>query len=83
MAVDVSELETGDKTILVLGNEGSGLRHLVAKACSRHVMIEQAGAAADGGSLNVHSRYTSNVDSLNVSVAGAILMHACCRQTRS
>ena len=82
-AVDVNELETGDKTILVLGNEGSGLRHLVAKACSRHVMIEQAGAGADGGSLNVHSQYTSHVDSLNVSVAGAILMHACCRQTRS
>lgn len=53
--------------ILVLGNEGMGLRPLVLKACSRHIMISPSQTDKSG---------SSSVDSLNVSVAGAILMHA-------
>ena len=69
-AVDVNGLETGPRSILVLGNEGAGLRSLVSKACTRHVMIAQGG--------HPDARHSSHVDSLNVSVAGAILMHRLC-----
>ena len=50
-------------TVLVLGNEGHGVRTNVARACDIQVRIEGGG---EGG---------GEVDSLNVSVTGGILMH--------
>ena len=54
----------------IAADNGAGLRSLVSKACTRHVMIAQGG--------HPDARHSSHVDSLNVSVAGAILMHRLC-----
>ncbi len=52
-----------DKTAIILGNEGQGLRRLVKERCDKLVSIAGAGP----------------VESLNVSAAAAILMYAICR----
>jgi 21S rRNA (GM2251-2'-O)-methyltransferase len=54
-------------TLLVLGSEGAGLRPLVAAACGRTVAVA-GGGRADPSALGA-------VDSLNVSVAAAVLLH--------
>lgn len=66
-SVAPSELAHDAPTVLVLGSEGKGLRTNVLRACSSLVRIPRgAGAAAvDDAAL---------VDSLNVSVAGGILL---------
>ena len=51
--------------LLVMGNEGSGLRTNVRRACNRLVAIPAGINKAQG------------VDSLNVSVAAGILIHRC------
>ena len=53
-------------TVLVMGNEGKGMRNLVERACEGFVMIE------GGGEANVEG---GGVDSLNVSVTAGILMN--------
>jgi 21S rRNA (GM2251-2'-O)-methyltransferase len=54
-------------TLLVLGSEGHGLRTLVAKACTEFVRIPSgAGDDAEEGG--------ADVDSLNVSVTGGIIL---------
>ncbi len=50
-----------DKQILVLGNEESGISRLVSEACDRMISIESG---------------PENLESLNVSVAGGILINA-------
>lgn len=50
-----------EPTVLVLGNEGHGLRHLVMKSCTEFVRIP--------GTTN-----DSDLDSLNVSVSCGILL---------
>ena len=55
--------EDGRPTVLVLGSEGHGLRALVAKFCTEFVRIPSCADAAAG-----------DVDSLNVSVTGGILL---------
>ena len=62
-AEDVSDFSVRAPTILVMGNEGSGLRTNVRRACNRLVEIPRSPFAASG------------VDSLNVSVAAGILIH--------
>ena len=57
------DIKLDSPTILVLGNEGSGLRKNVERQCD--AMVHIAGATGPRGDL----------DSLNVSVAGGILMH--------
>ena len=52
---------------LVLGAEGRGVRPLVRRACDGAISIPRAGA----------------VESLNVSVAAAVLLYEACRQRRS
>jgi 23S rRNA (guanosine2251-2'-O)-methyltransferase len=52
--------------VLVLGREGAGLHDLVKKTCDHLLRIPMAGA----------------VSSLNVSVAGAIVMYEAMRQRR-
>ena len=74
-SIPLSELETGIPTILVLGNEGAGLRTMVERACSTLVIIEKA-TAADGSATGGSGRGRgSGVDSLNVAVSGGIVMH--------
>jgi len=53
--------------VLVLGREGAGLHDLVKKTCDHLLRIPMAGA----------------VSSLNVSVAGAIVMYEAMRQRRT
>jgi 21S rRNA (GM2251-2'-O)-methyltransferase len=54
-------------TILVLGNEGSGVRGSVLKVCTHLVKVDRATGAADNEELSV--------DSLNVSTTGGIVLH--------
>jgi 21S rRNA (GM2251-2'-O)-methyltransferase len=58
-------------TVLVLGSEGSGLRHLVAKSCTHFVRIPRGDERDDRGG---DESSILGVDSLNVSVTGGILL---------
>jgi len=70
-----SELDAARPTVLVLGSEGRGLRTNVLRACGQLVRVPraQSGAASLAAGGTDHS---SLVDSLNVSVAGAVLLYA-------
>jgi 21S rRNA (GM2251-2'-O)-methyltransferase len=76
-SIPLRELEVNvQPTILVLGNEGAGLRTLVQRACTTLVNIEKAAVLSphgfqDGGD---DSR-SAGVDSLNVAVSGGILLY--------
>jgi 21S rRNA (GM2251-2'-O)-methyltransferase len=61
----------GRPTVLVLGSEGSGLRHLVAKSCTHFVRIPCGG---EGDEMGGEEASILGVDSLNVSVTGGILL---------
>jgi 21S rRNA (GM2251-2'-O)-methyltransferase len=66
-SLPLSDVRVEKPTVLVLGNEGYGVRTNVARACQVQVRIEGgAEGGAEGG---------GEVDSLNVSVTGGILMH--------
>jgi tRNA G18 (ribose-2'-O)-methylase SpoU len=58
-AIPLDELAPGGPAILVMGNEGRGLRPLTLKRCTELVMIPRRGHA----------------ESLNVSVAAGILLN--------
>lgn len=65
---ELNELPEDDRpTLLVLGSEGSGLRTLVARACTEFVQIP-------GANNDIDEEDASGVDSLNVSVTGGILL---------
>ena len=71
------EFKKNQPTILVLGSEGHGLRTLVARACTELVRIPSGLDMGFGMSENheINRRNSSaGVDSLNVSVSGAILL---------
>ena len=71
-ARDVSDIGRVTKpTVLVMGNEGAGLRTNVRRACADFVRVPGGDDAAE-----------STVDSLNVSVATGILLHALIRGAR-
>ena len=55
-------------TIFVLGNEGEGLSKAVADVCDAHFVI--------GGQEKPKSSFGYDLDSLNVSVATGVLLHA-------
>ncbi|KAI9208665.1 Alpha/beta knot methyltransferase [Polychytrium aggregatum] len=64
-------------TILVMGNEGTGLKSSVSRLCHQHIVIgggtepsEHAQAATNAGEERL------SVDSLNVSVAAGIILSA-------
>jgi 21S rRNA (GM2251-2'-O)-methyltransferase len=64
-AVRTRDLPRGPPTLLVLGSEGRGLRPMVQESCDVLLRIDgRTERAAD-----------DPVDSLNVSVAGAIALH--------
>jgi 21S rRNA (GM2251-2'-O)-methyltransferase len=53
-------------TILVLGNEGVGLRTNIRNACNRFISIPSA----------LENQYNGSVDSLNVGVATGVLTYS-------
>lgn len=61
-AISMAELPLDKPTVLVLGNEGHGIRTNMLRRCDHLVKIE-------------HNVQDTLVDSLNVSVCGGILMH--------
>ena len=69
-AKDVGEVEVTGPTVLVVGNEGRGLRTNVRRACGSMVKIDGASRVRDDGDAA-----GASVDSLNVSVATGILLH--------
>ncbi|KAK3286055.1 hypothetical protein CYMTET_6368 [Cymbomonas tetramitiformis] len=64
-AVDSADFKTSRPTILVMGNEGYGLRTNCLNACTDLIQITQGHSSGD---LQI-------VDSLNVSVATGIILH--------
>ena len=67
-ATSCRSFKPGAPSILVVGNEGRGLRAVVRRACRDVLRIDSVGAAADHFS-------PVGVESLNVSVAAGILLH--------
>ena len=63
---DYTDYDFSTDTVLVLGREGAGLHDLVRKTCDHLLRIPMAG----------------QVSSLNVSVAGAVVMYEALRQRR-
>ncbi|WP_263366390.1 23S rRNA (guanosine(2251)-2'-O)-methyltransferase RlmB [Edaphobacter bradus] len=63
---DYTDYDFSSDTVLVLGREGAGLHDLVKKTCDHLLRIPMAG----------------QVSSLNVSVAGAVVMYEALRQRR-
>jgi len=61
-SVPVSDLDPTQPSVLVVGSEGEGLRTTVRRACD--TLVQVGDPVEDSG-----------VDSLNVGVAGAILLH--------
>jgi 23S rRNA (guanosine2251-2'-O)-methyltransferase len=59
----VHDLATIDRLVIVLGGEGAGLRHLTRRHCDHLVRIE----------------ISPRSESLNVSIAAAIALHAATR----
>lgn len=71
-SVDIRHLEVRKPVILVLGNEGHGLRTLVQRQCHRFLRITGKNAFSDNSLV---SSTQDEVDSLNVSVSGGVLLH--------
>ena len=65
--VDYSDFDFQTDVVLVLGREGAGMHDLVKRTCDHLLRIPMAGS----------------VSSLNVSVAGAVVMYEAMRQRRS
>jgi tRNA G18 (ribose-2'-O)-methylase SpoU len=63
-SVLLSELTLDKPTILVLGNEGHGIRTNILRRSDQQVKIPTYGEAK-----------SNDVDSLNVSVSGGIILH--------
>jgi tRNA G18 (ribose-2'-O)-methylase SpoU len=72
-SIDLKELDLSKPTILVLGNEGHGVRTNILKRCDSLVKIRGRGVCTDATVAS--SNDGAMVDSLNVSVSGAILLH--------
>lgn len=73
--LDLMEINPSSQpTILVLGNEGSGLRTLVSKCCTGFVRIPGGNKQYYSDEDEVSSGNSIGVDSLNVSVTGGILL---------
>ena len=78
-AENVHDLVLNQPTVLVVGNEGAGLRTNVRRACSRIAKIEGGFLAPqrtgdESITNNERTTTTTSVESLNVSVATAIAL---------
>jgi 21S rRNA (GM2251-2'-O)-methyltransferase len=62
--------------ILVLGNEGHGLRTNILNKCTHLVKIPRMTVAMGARAGEEEGEESHHVDSLNVSVAGGILLHS-------
>lgn len=82
-AEDVTTISVSKPSVVVVGNEGAGLRTNVRRACNRVVRIEGGGGGGrgEGGVGGVGDGDT--VDSLNVSVATGILLHSFLTSSRA
>lgn len=65
-AIDIKQLPLDKPTVVVLGNEGHGIRTNILRRCDALIRIE-------GGERS--GRSDDEVDSLNVSVSGGIVLH--------
>ena len=72
-SVAPSALDPAQPTLLVLGSEGHGLRTNVRRACSELVAIPRGAAGSAVAEMDPGG---DTVDSLNVSVAGGILLYS-------
>lgn len=72
-SVRVEEMTLDRPTILVLGNEGHGIRTNILRRCD--VLVKIPSMISGGGDEGTSSSSSSDVDSLNVSVTGGILLH--------
>uniref|UniRef100_A0A7S2G1E4 tRNA/rRNA methyltransferase SpoU type domain-containing protein n=1 Tax=Octactis speculum TaxID=3111310 RepID=A0A7S2G1E4_9STRA len=70
-SIPLEELKPGRPTIVVLGNEGHGLRTNVRRACDVTVRI----ARGTRSMKQKEAAELGDLDSLNVSVSGGILLH--------
>jgi 21S rRNA (GM2251-2'-O)-methyltransferase len=70
-AVSSSEFVMEGPSILVVGNEGYGLRTNVRRSCNRMIQID----SQPGMAISEDASLVMGVDSLNVSVATGILLH--------
>ncbi|XP_013652714.2 uncharacterized tRNA/rRNA methyltransferase MSMEG_6073/MSMEI_5913 [Brassica napus] len=80
-AVALNEVSPGRPTILVLGNEGTGLRPLVERSCTDLVRISgnmasdvAASTESEDGEVEGLRSFLA-VESLNVSVAAGLFLH--------
>ena len=69
--MDVTSVAVSRPTILVLGSEGGGMRTNVRRACERLVCVPRAAGA--GGLAEEDA--DAGIESLNVSVAAALLLN--------
>ena len=84
-AEDVTTIKVAKPSVVVVGNEGAGLRTNVRRACNRVVRIEGGGAerGVGEGGVGEGSEGGDTVDSLNVSVATGILLHSMLTSSRA
>jgi len=84
-ADDVTTISVAKPSVVVVGNEGAGLRTNVRRACNRVVRIE--GGGGGGGCVGEggvgEGSDGDTVDSLNVSVATGILLHSMLTSSRA
>ena len=80
-AEDVTTVSVAKPSVIVVGNEGAGLRTNVRRACNRAVRIEGGGGGPTAGVGEGSDGDT--VDSLNVSVAAGILLHSMLSSSRA
>ncbi|KAA8492923.1 rRNA methyltransferase 1, mitochondrial [Porphyridium purpureum] len=73
-AVDARSIVLDQPTILLLGNEGHGLRTMVAKECDAHVRIQTIRGSEQVNDIGTDT-FVDTVDSLNVSVSGGMLLY--------
>jgi len=71
---DCREFEVSGPTVLVVGNEGRGLRTMVRQSCDELLSIRGGSGGLSGGSVVADQAL---LDSLNVSTAVAITLYQC------
>jgi len=68
--IGISDVPLSKPTVVVLGNEGHGIRTNILKRCTHLLRIAGSSDQRDRGGSG-----SGDVDSLNVSVTGGIILH--------